>query len=101
MPDHHGFATLCPGCNVGTVEPERLGAHVTWEGKHTPVIDIMPLSKARKHNAKGNRLGASVLRTMAQSQLNPGEFEPLGANSGASPGSAYNSKMNEKFSTKR
>lgn len=102
QPDHKGFANRCLECNSNVSEPERFGAEVSWEGKHTPVIEVVSsLSAAQRFNRKGRRLGASILGSICQSQMTGNERESVGANSDAAPGAIYRSSLNEKHAIKR
>jgi hypothetical protein len=96
-----GYANRCFLCNENVEEPERLGAEVSWSGKHTVEINIVPLSVAQKFNAKNKRFGVSILSSIAQGQSTGAEREATGMDSGANPGSSYRSKLRESRNLKR
>lgn len=99
QPDHKGYSTLCPNCNKGDVE--RVGAEVHWEGKHTPVVEIVPsLEKAKRFNNKGQRFGHSVIRRLTGVPFQGGYGIPKEEHEN-NPGSSYTTPLGEKHSTKR
>jgi hypothetical protein len=101
MSDHKGYSTRCPKCNEGVQEPERLGAEVSWSGKHTVEIQITTISKAIAFNKKNKRFGTSILSSISQGQSTGYEREITGMDSGAGPGSSYRSNLREGRTLKR
>jgi starvation-inducible outer membrane lipoprotein len=101
LPNHVGYANRCLSCNENVAEPERLGATVRWEGKHTPVLEITTLKEAKKFNQNNVRFGTSILSSISQGKETNEEREVLGMNSGATPGAEYTSKLREKRNLKR
>ncbi len=99
--DHRGYANRCGKCNEGVEEPERLGAEVSWSGKHTVEIQITTISKSIAFNKKNKRFGTSILSSIAQGQSTGYEREVTGMNSGAAPGSSYRSNLREGRTLKR
>lgn len=99
-PEHIGYATKCAACNNGK-DVERCGAEVRWEGKQTPVIEIVPsLARAKRFNARTKRLGASVLRSFVPPPFTVSDGVKKEEHSN-NPGAGYTSKLGEKHSTKR
>jgi hypothetical protein len=102
MSNHVGYSHKCAHCNAAT-DVERVGAEIHWEGKHTPVIEVVPLSRALKFNRKSKRLGASVLRSIVPRPPSPysaGDRPPREEHFN-NPGEQYISRLGEKHHTKR
>lgn len=101
-PLHPGLATLCKDCC--TKDVERCGAEVHWDNKHTVVVEVVKsLSKAQRFNRRGNRLGASVLRSIIPrppSIFGKGD-RPKREEHSNNPGASYTSTLGERHNTKR
>jgi hypothetical protein len=112
LDNHIGFANTCLSC--GGEDVPRLMAQVSWENKHTPIIEITDAYTATLFNAKLARKGCTVLN----SSIAPVYTEPFQREAGkdympkvsengdkrgtgAEPGGMYHSGLGEKHHLKR
>lgn len=65
LPGKPGYANWCPACSP-KYEKGLVGAKIYWEGKHTPVIEVISsLKKARQFNRQSYRRGHGPMACIA------------------------------------
>ena len=110
-PQHRGLITVClePDCQralrlSGVHEPPPITANVSWEGKHTPIIELVyNPQQSQSFNAAQRRNGASVGTCFTRSSV-----LPVQRKAGKDyeypekrPGLLWRSGLNEAHHTKR
>src|SRR5208283_4703825 len=99
MPDKPGNINDCPACSEETVE--LLMAKVTWEGKHTPVLEITAnRQEAMRFNSVQNRGGFGPLSTFGGSGEGLAGRESAKIGSGAEIRAMYHTRLREKFTVR-
>jgi hypothetical protein len=108
LPNKPGLATVCPQCSPSHDVPP-LVAKVSWEGKHSPVIEITSnTEEARRFNRAQHRHGAAPLSAIAprtggfnSDERTEADGEARKFGSGAEPGAVYRTRLGEKHTVKR
>ena len=99
MPDKPGNINDGPTCSEETVE--LLMAKVSWEGKHTPIIEITAnREEAKRFNRAQNRGGVGPLSTFGGKGEGACGRESGKIGSGAETRAIYHSNLREKRSVK-
>jgi len=96
-PNKPGLITTCWDCSIETTQ--RIAGQMIWEGKHTPVLQLMSKKKAAEFARKTKRFGAGVSCALAPTGAetgNPGTK----AGTGAEKRATYHSKLGEKRQVK-
>jgi hypothetical protein len=63
-PNKPGYVNQCANC---ATDVEKVMAEVSWENKHTPIINVTTRKKAVKFNNSTKRFGAGVTKAIAPS----------------------------------
>ncbi len=99
LPGKPGLATTFPSCSEETTE--LLMAKVSWDGKHTQIIEITANRKeAELFNKAQSRSGVAPL-AMFGNRPNKEDYESSKGGSGAERGAQYHSNLREKHHLKR
>lgn len=99
QPGKPGYADVCPACTEDDVP--LLMAKVSWEGKHSPVIEITDNRDEAERFNKAQGRGCHGPLSALSGGRNKQDKEAGKASSGAEKGAIYHTPMGEKFSIKR
>lgn len=111
-PDHRGLINVCPDYDcqremwkAGIHEPSPITANVSWENKHTPIIELCynPQQSA-SFNGIQRRHGASVGQCFTKSTVGPAKRvagKDYDAPDEKQPGQLWRSSLNEAHHLKR
>lgn len=99
MPNKPGLSIHCPACSEETTE--LLMAKVSWDGKHTQLLEITAnRQEAEAFNKAQSRNGIGPLATFGN-RPQKDDYESSKGGSGAERGAQYSSNLKEKHHLKR